>query len=110
MPDNVAPEGALHPLQRRVRDGDALGVDADGGADVGDAAAGDVGPVSPGVAGHGGVNDRQDAVHVIAGEEQTAAEGVLARGVVEDSVTAKGDVERVAVAVDGAAIAARANL
>src|SRR4051812_11629637 len=73
-------------LERRMHDGDALGVHADGGADVGDASRRDLSPRAAGVAGHGGVGDRQNATEVVAGEEEAAAESVGAGVVAEDGV------------------------
>ena len=95
-------------LQRGVRDRDALGVDADRRSDIGDAAALDAGPVPAGVAGHRRIGERQDAHEVVAGEEETTAEGLGAGGVVQHRVPAERDVEGDTVTADGAAVASRA--
>src|SRR5450432_2308319 len=90
-------------LQGRVRHGDALGVHADRRAHVLHAARG-IGPGAAGVSRHRRVRDGQDSLHVVAGEEEAAAERLGPGGVVEDGVPTERDVEGISVAVDRAAV------
>src|SRR5215471_2102429 len=80
------------PLQRRIDHRDAPRVHANCGADVGDGPFGDVGPGSTGVSAHRRVGNGQDPAHVVAGEEETAAERHGAGAVIENRVAAERDV------------------